>query len=194
MNQQIVTIAPEREGVPSRIAIGGFVAGLLAEHASLRTGVAAIHDGVPIGRPLVVARHPERTELLNGGRCLAAVTPGQLMEGDDAYAPSEATLCTARWEPRRTEVDPIGSVPVRVLMAALGGHPPFPEAALSTIGFSIFRLPRVGESLFVAARGVTASETEGYGTSWIWTSRGEMLATATTRWVGALADSTERAA
>lgn len=194
MYQQIVTIAPEREGISSRIAIGGFAAGLLAEHASLRAGVAGIHDGIPLGRPLVVSRHPERTELLNGGRCVASVTPGQLVEGDDAYAPSSAALCTARWEPEHAEADPIGSVPVRVLMAALGGHPPFPEAVLSTIGFSILRLPRVGESLFVASRGVTASEVEGYGTSWIWTSRGEMLASATTRWVGKLAESTERAA
>jgi hypothetical protein len=111
------------------------------------------------------------------------------------------------WRPPTWQGDPTGTVPVRIVAAALDCPSAFPvveagnSALLASMTFRIDRLPRVGEHLVVIGWGRGVEGRKMWAASAIASAEGETLARAETLWIdvtaadlGRLAESVQAAA
>lgn len=107
-------------------------------------------------------------------------------------------LVASSWRPAPWQADPTGTVPLRMVTAALDCPSIFPfmqpggAALLASMTFDVRRLPRVSEHLVVTGWSRGAEGRKMFGASAIATADGEPVARANTLWIGVEAGDLER--
>ncbi len=116
--------------------------------------------------------------------------PGEVAEGTVAVS----------WRPPTWQADPTGTVPVRMVAAALDCPSAFPvvetgrSALLASMTFQIARLPRAGEHLVVIGWGREVAGRKMWAASAIASAEGETLARAEALWIDVTAEDLSRLA
>lgn len=98
-------------------------------------------------------------------------------------------LVAVSWRPAPWQADPTGTVPMRMMTAALDCPSIFPfmesgsQALLASMTFEVSRLPRVSEHLVVTGWNRGRDGRKMHGGAAVATADGEMLARSNTLWV-----------
>lgn len=114
--------------------------------------------------------------------------------------PVDDGVVAVSWRPRPWQGDPTGTIPIRMVTAALDCPSAFPfmrpggMALLASMTFEISRLPRVGEHLVVTGWNRDNEGRKFYAASAIATADGETLARANTLWIEVAAEDLSRMA
>jgi hypothetical protein len=221
---------PGRFSGPPFGANGGYTAGLLAEHAGVRSAHVEISAPVPMDRPVEVVTDAATASLTHHGKVLATAAPVVLIDmshpavdfvtatvaagdvdptghpfpGCFVCGPGRARadglhllpgpvgqgVVAVPWTPAAWQADPTGTVPVRIVTAALDCPSAFPVlepgamALLVSMTFGIERLPMVGEHLVVTGWKRRVQGRKLFTSSAVATADGETIARADALWIG----------